>query len=78
MIRRTGRGNFIAPWLVGCLCSLLTFVVAIALAVLAGITFESGTIVKLLPTLALALSVLAFVLGYRKQRKSRLNPEFGM
>ena len=68
MIQRTASGNFIAPWLVGCLCSLLTLVVAIALAVLAGITFGSGTIVKVLPTLALALSVLAFVLGYRKQK----------
>jgi uncharacterized RDD family membrane protein YckC len=59
--------NFIRPLLFGCLCSLLTFVVAIALAVLAGMTFGAVTVVKLLPSLALLLAILAFVLGYCKE-----------
>jgi uncharacterized membrane protein YhaH (DUF805 family) len=66
MSKQTIGRDGIRPFLYGCLCSLVTFVVAIALAVLAGIKFGAVTVVKLLPSLALLLAILAFVLGYRR------------
>jgi len=56
-------------WLFGCLCGLVTFVAGVSLAVLAGIKFGSGTVVSLLPSLALLLAIIAFILGYRRQSR---------
>ena len=73
MDKQTSARDLIGPGLVGCLSSILTFVIGIALTVFAGITFGNNVIIKLLPSLVVLLAILVFALtfGISYRRKSR-------